>query len=155
MTTVALDVGLEAQVAIPTRAGDEGMVVNLGVRPEDMRETDGTPVFEGTVDLTEALGEVTLLYFGTGAETAPITAKLPGIHPDLKGKRVRLTADPHALHLFHKGQSLLYRDGADRLPPYQPRMAAPSGSKGGTPAHSDRGPDRAMDGMVIPEGPVR
>ncbi|AZY92663.1 MULTISPECIES: ABC transporter ATP-binding protein [Paracoccus] len=155
MTTVALDVGLEAQVAIPTRAGDEGMVVNLGVRPEDMRETDGTPVFEGTVDLTEALGEVTLLYFGTGAETAPITAKLPGIHPDLKGKRVRLTADPHALHLFHKGQSLLYRDGADRLPPYQPRMAAPSGSMGGTPAQSDRGPDRAMEGMVIPEGPVR
>ncbi|MBM3603394.1 MAG: sn-glycerol-3-phosphate ABC transporter ATP-binding protein UgpC [Alphaproteobacteria bacterium] len=154
MTTVTLDGGLEAQVAIPTRPGDEGMEVNLGVRPEDMREDGGASVFEGTVDLTEALGEVTLLYFGTNAETAPIIAKLPGIHPGLNGRRVRLSADPQALHLFHKGQSLLYRDGAD-LPPYQPRMASPSGSMGSTPAFPDGGGDRIEDGVIKPVGPVR
>ncbi|WP_378947358.1 ABC transporter ATP-binding protein [Paracoccus sp. R86501] len=151
VTTVALDGGLEAQVAIPTREGDLDMPVNLGVRPEDMREADGPALFEGTVDLTEALGEVTLLYFGTNAETVPIIAKLPGIHPGLNGRKVRLTADQDALHLFHKGQSLLYRDGND-LPPYQPRTA-PSGSMGGAPASRDH--DDMADGVIKPEGPVR
>ncbi|WP_295045099.1 sn-glycerol-3-phosphate ABC transporter ATP-binding protein UgpC [uncultured Paracoccus sp.] len=122
VTTVQLDGGGVARVAIPTRAGDEGMRVNLGVRPEDMRETDGPAIFEGTVDLTEALGEVTLLYFGTHGDGVPVIAKLPGIHPGLNGRTVRLTADPAALHLFHDGQSLLYRPGVD-LPPYQPRAA--------------------------------
>ncbi|MDQ1901217.1 sn-glycerol-3-phosphate ABC transporter ATP-binding protein UgpC [Paracoccus sp. WLY502] len=125
MTTVQLDGGGVAQVAIPTRAGDEGMRVNLGVRPEDMRETEGQAIFEGIVDLTEALGEVTLLYFGTRGEGVPVIAKLPGIHPGLNGRSVRLTADPAALHLFHDGQSLLYRAGVD-LPPYQPRVPAPA-----------------------------
>ena len=124
MTTVQLDGGGMAQAAIPTRAGDEGMRVNLGIRPEDMRETEGQAIFEGTVDLTEALGEVTLLYFGTRGEGVPVIAKLPGIHPGLNGRSVRLTADPAALHLFHDGQSLLYRAGVD-LPPYQPRVSAP------------------------------
>ncbi|WP_304619369.1 ABC transporter ATP-binding protein [Paracoccus sediminilitoris] len=150
VTTVALEGGLEARVAIPTREGDQGMQVNLGVRPEDMREADGDALFEGTVDLTEALGEVTLLYFGTNAETVPIIAKLPGIHPGLNGRKVRLTADPDALHLFHNGQSLLYRDGD--LPPYQPRTT-PSGSMGSTPAGDDR--QAPTDGIIKPEGPVR
>ena len=77
-------------------------------------------ILSGVVDLTEALGEVTLLYFGTRGQTAPVIAKLPGIHPGLNGRSVRLTADPAALHLFHDGRSLLYRDGVD-LPPYRPR----------------------------------
>ncbi len=170
MTGVALDGGGQAQVAIPTRPGDEGMEINLGVRPEDMRETDGTALFEGKVDLTEALGEVTLLYFGTQGGAVPIIAKLSGIHPGLKGSTVRLTADPQALHLFHKGNSLLYRDGTD-LPPYQPRTARAAGSMGGDrgaaamPADrngQDRNGgrdgedgDRIEDGLIKPEGPVR
>nr|WP_022707100.1 sn-glycerol-3-phosphate ABC transporter ATP-binding protein UgpC [Paracoccus zeaxanthinifaciens] len=153
VTTVELDGGLTAQVAIPTRAGDEGMPVNLGVRPEDMRETDGPALFEGKVDLTEALGEVTLLYFGTGdAEVVPIIAKLPGIHPGLNGRTVRLTADPQALHLFHKGESLLYRDGPEGLPPYSPRVA-PSGAPGGAAAPAQDVSEQG--GTIKPEGPVR
>ncbi|RJE80905.1 ABC transporter ATP-binding protein [Paracoccus sp. JM45] len=151
ITTVALEGGLQAQVAIPTREGDQDMPVNVGVRPEDMREAGDNALFEGTVDLTEALGEVTLLYFGTNAETVPVIAKLPGIHQGLKGKTVRLAAAPHALHLFHKGQSLLYRDGND-LPPYEPRKA-PSGSMGSTPAGNDH--DVIEDGLIKPEGPAR
>ncbi|WCR11345.1 sn-glycerol-3-phosphate ABC transporter ATP-binding protein UgpC [Paracoccus stylophorae] len=160
MTTVTLDGGGRAQVAIPTRAGDEGIEVNVGVRPEDMRETDGEALFQGRVDLTEALGEVTLLYFGTNQDVVPVIAKLPGIHPGRTGKTVRLTADPAALHLFHKGNSLLYRDGAD-LPPYRPHSNAPSGSMGG--AHGagaipsgDAAPDDRIDeGLIKPEGPAR
>ncbi|MFV0292420.1 MAG: ABC transporter ATP-binding protein [Paracoccus sp. (in: a-proteobacteria)] len=117
VTRVELDAGGVADVAIPTRAGDEGMVINLGVRPEDMRTTDGLAIFEGKVDLTEALGEVTLLYFGTGQEDVdPVIAKLAGIHTDLNHRTVRLTADPEALHLFHDGKSLLYRDGPPTTP---------------------------------------
>ena len=97
-------------------------------------------------------------------------AKLSGIHPGLKGSTVRLTADPQALHLFHKGNSLLYRDGTD-LPPYQPRTARAAGSMGGDrgaaamPADrngQDRNGgrdgedgDRIEDGLIKPEGPVR
>ncbi|MFN3274708.1 MAG: ABC transporter ATP-binding protein [Paracoccus sp. (in: a-proteobacteria)] len=153
-TVVALDSGLQAEVAIPTRPGDEGMVVNLGVRPEDMIEAQDGGLFEGEVDLTEALGEVTLLYFGTKADTVPIIAKLPGIHPRLNGRRVRLTADPQALHLFHDGKSLLYRDGV-KLPPYQPRRIAPSGSMGGMPAPQQAGGDGIDEGVIKPQGPVR
>ena len=108
--------GGTCSVAIPTRAGDEGMSVNLGVRPEDLRMTDGPALFEGTVDLTEALGEVTLLYFGTTGDQDPFIAKLPGIHTGLNRQSVRLTADPETMHLFHDGQSLLYRDGPPTTP---------------------------------------
>lgn len=109
VTTVALDGGGQAQLAVPTRAEDEGLAVNLGIRPEDMFETDGPAIFEGRVDLTEALGEVTLLYFGTGQDAPPVIAKLPGIHAGLSGQMVRLAARPDAMHLFHDGKSLLYR----------------------------------------------
>ncbi|MBU3030946.1 ABC transporter ATP-binding protein [Paracoccus marinaquae] len=130
LTTVTLDGGGVAHVAIPTRAGDEGIRVNVGIRPEDMRETEGEALFEGKVDLTEALGEVTLLYFGTQGQQVPVIAKLPGIHPGLSGRSVRLTADPGAMHLFHEGRSLLYRDGV-ALPPYAPRAAAAPDHAGG------------------------
>ena len=161
MTTVTLDGGGTARLAIPTRAEDAGMVVNLGVRPEDLVETDGEAVFAGTVDLTEALGEVTLLYFGTRGQGTPVVAKLPGIRPGIKGQPVRLTAAPDTMHLFHEGRSLLYRDGADGLPPYQPRARTAQGILGGqaameAPSASDEAGDRRGDGaVVIPEGPVR
>ncbi len=109
MTRVRLDSGLEAVAAIPTRDGDMGLKVNLGVRPEDLRETEGDPLFTGTVDITEALGEVTLLYFEKDEAGRQMVAKLPGIRSGLRHSAVRLTAAPEALHLFHDGVSLLYR----------------------------------------------
>ncbi|SNT68477.1 ABC transporter ATP-binding protein [Paracoccus seriniphilus] len=123
MTGVTLDGGGEAQVAISTRPEEMGLKVNLGVRPEDMRITDGPAIFKGEVDMTEALGEVTLLYFGTRGDVTPVIAKLPGIHAGMNGRNVRLTADPEALHLFHEGRSMLYRDGVE-LGPYVPRAAS-------------------------------
>ncbi|MEH0073854.1 sn-glycerol-3-phosphate ABC transporter ATP-binding protein UgpC [Pannonibacter sp. Pt2] len=109
MTRVRLDSGLEAVAAIPTRDGDMGLKVNLGVRPEDLRETEGDPLFTGTVDITEALGEVTLLYFEKDEAGRQMVAKLPGIRSGLRHSAVLLTAAPEALHLFHDGVSLLYR----------------------------------------------
>jgi alpha-glucoside transport system ATP-binding protein len=97
--------------AYPSRAADQGKAVNVGVRPEDFVEAPGDAfIFAGRVDITEALGEVTLLYFEAVGEATPVIAKLAGIHPDRRGRDVRLTAEPAKVHVFDDGQSLLYRD---------------------------------------------
>ena len=71
---------------------------------------DGTGLFTGEVEITEALGEVTLLYFKRSApDAAQVVAKLPGIHTDLRRKVVTLGAKPNKVHVFAGGRSLLYR----------------------------------------------
>lgn len=96
---------------IPTRDSDKGMKVNVGIRPEDMNPTEGENyAFAGTVEIVEALGEVTQLYFAKGAaDKGPIIGKLPGIHADVRGKVLQMSADPGKVHLFADGHSLLYR----------------------------------------------
>ncbi len=96
---------------VPTTEADKGLSVNVGIRPEDMTQTDGKDyAFEGTINISEALGEVTQIYFpNTQADQAPIIAKLPGIHRDVRGDTMRMTAEPGKIHLFHDATSLLYR----------------------------------------------
>jgi alpha-glucoside transport system ATP-binding protein len=109
-TKIALDDGGTALADIPTTDADMGLVVNVGVRPEDMVPADGDDyLYEGLVAITEALGEVTLLYFEAAPDHEPVLAKLPGIHQDLKRQTVRLAAAPSKVHLFSNGVSLLYR----------------------------------------------
>ncbi|MFV1600819.1 MULTISPECIES: ABC transporter ATP-binding protein [unclassified Phaeobacter] len=109
-TTVRLNSGEEAIADIPTTDADQGLAVNVGVRPEDLVETGtGGALIDSRVDIVEALGEVTVLYIAAGEGKDPLIAKLPGIHKGLRGSSVRLYADPAKLHLFHNGQSLLYR----------------------------------------------
>jgi len=90
-------------------ASDMGVSVNIGVRPEDLHLTDGPYLLEGKVEFTEALGEVTLLYFAPVDGRNPIVAKLPGIHHEIRGKIVRLTAEPAKVQVFINGKSLYYR----------------------------------------------
>ncbi|MGR3486307.1 MAG: ABC transporter ATP-binding protein [Paracoccaceae bacterium] len=108
-TTVTLDGGGTAVAAVASQPSDEGAQVNVGVRPEDFVATDGTAIYQGRVNITEALGEVTLLYFDAehGAENAVI-GKLPGIHRDMRGQTVRLTADPSKVQVFKNGTSMHY-----------------------------------------------
>jgi len=107
-TTIALDGGGTAVSDAPSTDADMGAAVNIGVRPEDFVEAKGDHVFEGKVDITEALGEVTLLYFEPQGGGDPSIAKLPGIHKDLRGQTVRLTADPAKVQVFKDGKSLYY-----------------------------------------------
>ncbi|SLN37671.1 Maltose/maltodextrin import ATP-binding protein MalK [Roseivivax jejudonensis] len=107
-TTVKMTGGGTAVSAIGTRPEDKGKTVNVGVRPEDFVETEGEHIYEGRVDITEALGEVTLLYFETKSDE-PVIGKLPGVHADLRGRQVKLGAKPEKVHLFHDGRSMLYR----------------------------------------------
>ena len=108
-TTIKLDAGGTAVSAVATQAADKGLKVNVGVRPEDLVEAEGTPLFEGVVNFTEALGEVTILYFEKQGEGEAAIGKLPGIHGDLRGKTVRLSAAPEKVQVFHNGRSLWYR----------------------------------------------
>ncbi|WP_340260777.1 ABC transporter ATP-binding protein [Roseobacter sp. HKCCA0882] len=109
--------------AIPTQKGDEGLKVEIGIRPEDFVAAEGDDfAFEGRVGITEALGEVTLLYFDSKGSTGddPVIAKLSGIHPSKRGEVLRLGAAPEKIHLFHKGISLLYRGEKVFLPNVAP-----------------------------------
>jgi alpha-glucoside transport system ATP-binding protein len=108
-TVVRLANGGIARSAVPTQAADMGLKVNVGVRPEDFLETSEEGMFTGEVEITEALGEVTLLYFKRQGEAAQVVAKLPGIHADLRHKTVTLSAAANKVHLFANGLSLLYR----------------------------------------------
>ncbi len=109
-TTVRLDAGGLAKSAVPTQESDKGLKVNVGIRPEDMIATDGDDfAFEGKVNITEALGEVTLLYFDKVGDNDAVIGKLPGIHAELRGKTVRMSATPEKVQIFHNGRSLYYR----------------------------------------------
>ena len=108
-TVVRLDNGGIARSSVPTLTADMGLKVKVGARPEDFLETADEAMFTGEVEFTEALGEVTLLYFKRQGEGAQVVAKLPGIHTDLRRKHVSLSAKPEKVHLFANGTSLLYR----------------------------------------------
>ena len=108
-TTLRMESGGTAVSDYPTNDADMGIKVNVGIRPEDFLETDGDYIFEGKVEITEALGEVTLLYFERQGSAEQVIGKLPGIHADLRGNSVKLGATPDKMHIFHEGISLLYR----------------------------------------------
>ncbi len=108
-TVVRLENGGTAVSLIPTESRDMGLKVNIGVRPEDLVEAGGEAIFTGKVQITEALGEVTLLYLEKDRNGTQVIAKLPGIRPELRHQEVRLTAKPEKVHLFTGGRSLLYR----------------------------------------------
>ncbi len=113
MTGVSLPEGKGTiQAKIPSKDSDKGLKVNVGIRPEDMVETDGENyAFQGEVEITEKLGEVTQFYFKPSAPgNDPVIAKLAGIHKGMRGQTMNMTADPAKVHLFSNGQSLLYRD---------------------------------------------
>ncbi len=107
-TQIALGNGCVAVSTVPTQDSDLGLRVNVGIRPEDLIATESRPVFSGTVNYTELLGEVTQIYFSTAVGADPIIAKLPGIVRDLRGSNIRLSAKPEKVHLFHNGHSMLY-----------------------------------------------
>lgn len=111
-TTVELADGGQAVSRYPSPDSLAGATVNVGVRPEDLAAAEGDAyLFRGEVHFTEALGEVTLIYYRSAAEADPVIAKLQGIHAGLKGRTVPVTADPANVHVFRDGVSLLHPDG--------------------------------------------
>ncbi|MDB2407617.1 ATP-binding cassette domain-containing protein [Jannaschia sp.] len=112
ITTIRTDLGGGTITStVPSKPEDQGVKVNIGIRPEDAVAAEGENyAFAGKVEVEERLGEVTLLYFERATPDAdPVIAKLPGIQPNLRGQRFALTADPSKVHIFRNGVSLLYR----------------------------------------------
>ena len=112
VTQVRLDAGNGMIAAnIPTQPDDKGAKVNVGIRPEDMIATESdTYAFAGKVEIVEALGEVTQLYFEKpNSEAAAVIGKLQGIHAGVRGKQMKMTVEPGKVHLFKNEISLLYR----------------------------------------------
>jgi len=107
LTKVKLDAGGTAVSSIATGDDQMGARVNIGVRPEDFEQTDGDEwFFEGKVDITEALGEVTLLYFEPIGGAEPVVGKLTGIHQNIRGTTAKFTVAPNKVHLFKDGLSM-------------------------------------------------
>ncbi len=99
--TISFAAGKSVDTGIAVPDGDKGRQASFGVRPEDLVATTGDDfLFEGTVSIVEALGEVTLLYVDDLTEDEPIIAKMPGHQKVKRGDRLRFTADKSKLHLF-------------------------------------------------------
>ncbi|MCM2291366.1 sn-glycerol-3-phosphate ABC transporter ATP-binding protein UgpC [Allorhizobium sp. BGMRC 0089] len=103
--------GARSRLALPSSAlvtlpvetpyEDAGKAAHLGLRPEDITiAAEGDVLFEGRVELVEALGEVTLLYVEGPVEGQPVVVKLPGVSNVEKGARLCFTAPMNKRHLF-------------------------------------------------------
>ncbi|MBU0737643.1 MAG: sn-glycerol-3-phosphate ABC transporter ATP-binding protein UgpC [Alphaproteobacteria bacterium] len=100
-TRIKLKDGSEVTVDVAIAASEQGKSASFGVRPEDLAIATGAEfLFEGNVDIVEALGEVTLLYVKGPVEDEPVVVKLPGIVDVKKGQTLRFSADKTKLHLF-------------------------------------------------------
>ncbi|MBX3535834.1 MAG: sn-glycerol-3-phosphate ABC transporter ATP-binding protein UgpC [Xanthobacteraceae bacterium] len=80
--------------------------VEAGIRPEDIRVTEGADGIPFKPELVEELGATRLLHGNFG--TTPIIVAIPASGTTHENKEVRLTVDPAAVHLFDKatGRSL-------------------------------------------------
>ena len=110
-TSVKMPDGGHADLHVASKDSDLNQPVQLGVRPEHLSITEGEDyLVEAKVDIVEALGETTVVYFTPRTGGAAFIAKLPGIHKIARGTVLRLTAPVEKLHLFDKGGiSFLHR----------------------------------------------
>ncbi|MEZ5872863.1 MAG: sn-glycerol-3-phosphate ABC transporter ATP-binding protein UgpC [Nitratireductor sp.] len=101
-TTIAINGGRNAELPIASDVTLMGSSVKFGVRPEDLTVTTGKDwILEGSVQLVESLGEVTLLYLNVDGSGEPVIAKMAGTHRFERGSSVRLSAEPDKLHAFN------------------------------------------------------
>lgn len=108
--TTVRTAGGEVTVHAPSRDDLMGATVDLGVRPEDLTVAeDGVNGFVPfDVEISERLGDVTVLYSQATDTADQMVAKLPGIVHVKRGHKLNLTAAPEKLHVFHDGTSLHY-----------------------------------------------
>ncbi len=109
-TVISLKDGSRVSVPLSVDAAENGKSASFGVRPEDLSIATGDDfLFEGTVEIVEALGEVTLLYVAGPVEEEPVVVKLPGIVDVKKGEKLRFAADRTKLHLFDAAGKSYYK----------------------------------------------
>ena len=107
-TRVRLSGGGEVTASISTEASLQDSAVNVGLRPEDLVPASEGAAYAGKVEMTEALGEVTLIYCEAKGDCPQVIAKFPGIHHVARGQDVGLAIAPEKVQLFKDGKSLRY-----------------------------------------------
>jgi multiple sugar transport system ATP-binding protein len=98
--------GLEQPLPDAVPAEIAGRKVVLGVRSEHVLLGDGAPI-KGTVQLTEPLGDVTLVYFSYG-QTTPLVAKAEPTSPLQPGSSLKFRFAADYCHLFDAEGARLY-----------------------------------------------
>ncbi|MEO1723955.1 MAG: sn-glycerol-3-phosphate ABC transporter ATP-binding protein UgpC [Pseudomonadota bacterium] len=83
--------------------------VEIGVRPEDLREVSSGQ-FKGEITLVEELGEAHLIHLETLA--GPIVAKLPGAATRARGSEIHLDAARERLHRFDAEGNAIFQASA-------------------------------------------
>ncbi|HAT84823.1 MAG TPA: hypothetical protein DCS30_01920 [Rhizobiales bacterium] len=86
----------------------QGDDVTLGLRPSDFSDIgEGSGSLDGTVVLTERLGNETVVSIAAGDQTW--TATIGGLNPVRRGEELTVTFDPANVHLFDKDDLALER----------------------------------------------
>ena len=98
-------VTIAGQVVDLPRANAAGQGVTVGIRPDDLRVSEGAGLFRGTISVLEPLGSETLAYVDIGG--VEVVARADGRQPPELGASVNLSADVANMHVFDaSGQAL-------------------------------------------------
>jgi ABC-type sugar transport system ATPase subunit len=96
--------GIEQPLPDAVPAAVAGRKVVLGVRSEHVLIDNGAPL-RGTAQLTEPLGDVTLVYFDYG-QSSPLVAKVGPATPLQAGSALSFRFAPDRCHLFDAGTGM-------------------------------------------------
>lgn len=90
------------EAAVDTRHLTPGVQVMVGVRPEDMRLSQGSGdnVIEGQVEHIEKLGEFSMIYFRVPNHDDFLTLKVEGTATQRKGDPLHAVCPADAMHVF-------------------------------------------------------
>ncbi|NTS33354.1 sn-glycerol-3-phosphate ABC transporter ATP-binding protein UgpC [Phyllobacterium sp. BT25] len=103
---VALDLGvLPAGVSAEDR-------LSIGIRPENTQIADAKtngPVFTGTIDFVEHLGEVQILYVDMPGSDRKYLIKVDGTGTYARTDKIRFTARPQDVHIFDANGAAIAR----------------------------------------------
>ena len=100
---VMLDCGVALEVALEGGGPSVGERISIGIRPENTQIADaaaGGPVFAGTIDFAEHLGEVQILYVDLPGAAQKYLIKTAGEKAYARTDTVRFTARAQEIHLF-------------------------------------------------------
>lgn len=91
-----------------------GAQVEIGIRPDDFRLTDGAGEYSIKIRILERLGSTTIVY-GDLQDGTTICASLDGLVKLKLGQIIQLSVDPDAVHIFNANGRALPRLAAPQL----------------------------------------
>ena len=100
-TALVLSGGTRLELPARSLAARGGQPLTVGIRPEHFALGADLPCrLELHADHVELLGADTLIHGHLEGDGAPVTLRLPDIHPVTKHSRIRISVAPEKIHLF-------------------------------------------------------